>query len=99
MPHQDRRVAGEAVSTSMKTSAVRVDAPAEADVGAVVVGEDLAGVVLVDLELGGRDLVEVLHFRREPWIGRIGDRPRDHPPSMDLNPCSGKTGVASAPGV
>src|SRR5207237_8802194 len=30
IPHQDRRVAGEAVSTSMKTSAVRVDAPAEA---------------------------------------------------------------------
>jgi len=48
---------------------------------------------------GGRDLVEVLHFRREPGIGRVRNRPREHPASMDLNPCSGKTGVASAPGV
>jgi len=66
-PTQDRRSSGHAVGTSMKASPVRVDAPAEAHVGAVVVGEDLAGVVLVDLQLGGRDLLEVFPPR---WRAR-----------------------------
>src|SRR5439155_22196282 len=86
--HQNRRVARQAATTRMKTSPVRVHAPAEADVRAIVVGEDLAGVVLVDLELRRRDLVEVLHFRREPRIGWVRDGPREHPESMCLNPCS-----------
>src|SRR5260221_5478753 len=55
----------------MKTSSIRVHAPTEADVGAVVAGEDLARVVFVDLELRVRDLGEVLDLRRQPRIGWI----------------------------
>src|SRR6202011_512630 len=42
-----------AVRARMKTSPVRIDAVAEAEVWAVVGGEDVPRVVLVDLERGG----------------------------------------------
>src|SRR5437764_2948086 len=64
---------GVAISTGVEAPPVWVDAPAEADIGTVVVREDLARVVFVDLELRWRDLLQVLDLRREPRVGRIGD--------------------------
>src|SRR6266849_1110986 len=72
--HPDRRVAREAIRTRVEASTVRVDAPAEADVGAVVVREDLARVVLVHFEPRGRGLFEVLDLGGGPRVGRGGDR-------------------------
>src|SRR5207253_10817098 len=48
----------------------------ESKVGAVVVREDFTGMVLVYVQPGFRDLVEVFDLRREPRIGRIRDRPQ-----------------------
>src|ERR671917_2301721 len=43
--HQDRRVARHAIGATMTASPVRVDARVEADVGAVVAGDDGARVI------------------------------------------------------
>src|SRR5205814_3455003 len=82
---------GVAISTGVEAPPVWVDAPAEADMGTVVVREDLARVVSVDLELRWRDLLQVLDLRREPRVGRIGDGSGNHGRrSMYLNLRSGK---------
>ena len=89
--HENPRFPRKAVRARVETSPVRVDAPAEADVGTVVVREDLARVVLVHFELRRRDLLQVFDVRREPRIGRIGDGPGNHGRrSMYLNLRSGK---------
>ena len=51
---QHRRLGCHAVRTGMKTSAVRVRAPAEADVGRIVLREDRARLVLEQRDLRGR---------------------------------------------
>jgi hypothetical protein len=51
------------------------------------VGEDLAGVIFVDLELHLGNLVEVLDVRREPGVGRIANGA--HKGSLGLNFGSG----------
>ena len=86
--------AGVAVRAGMEAAAVGVDAPGEADVGAVVVGEDAAGVVLVDLELGAGGLaVEVLDVGRRPGVRRVGEGTEGaHPPSVILNMRDGQVG-------
>ena len=60
VPHQNRGVAGLTVGTSMEASSVGVEAPAEADVGAFVFGENAPGLFLEDLEGGFRRLAQVL---------------------------------------
>ncbi len=61
----------------MKTSSIGIDAPAEADVGAVVVGEDFLGLVLVDLHRsGGRGLPDQLSVLGEVGVRRIPDANR-----------------------
>src|SRR6267143_4683214 len=72
--HQDGRVARHAIGAGMEASPVRVDAPGESDVGAVVVREDLARVVLIDFEARRRGLFEVLDLGGGPRVGRVGDR-------------------------
>ena len=62
----------------MEAAAVRVDAEREADVRAVVLREDLAGVVLEHLQLHLGRALEVLDLGRGPRIGRIRDRHRPH---------------------
>ena len=81
-----------AVGARVLASAIRIDAVVEADVGAVVAREDRARVVLVDLERAPRvsSLRQVLHLRREPRVGRVGDGPQCHRVDHRLNACSGQ---------
>ena len=72
--HQDRCVTRHAVAAGVEAAAVGIHAPAEADVGAVVVREDLARVIFVDLEARGRGLLEVLDLGGGPRVGRVRDR-------------------------
>src|SRR5581483_2117625 len=85
-----------AVGARVVAAAIRVDAPAEAEVGAVVGGEDVARVVFVDLELRRRDLVEVLHLARGPRVGRVRDGTHQHATTMKLNVRSVKARRAAA---
>src|SRR5205085_774651 len=71
--------------------------PAEADVGAVVVREDLAGVVLVDLQPRGRNVLEILDLRRRPRIGRVGDGLQHGPGSDARNRRSGQAHCQPCP--
>ena len=75
-----------AVGARMKTSAVRVEAPAEADVGAVVLRERALRLLLVDFELGGRGLAEPLDLGRRPGIRGVGDA-SDHVPHATSYAC------------
>ena len=82
-----------AVSAGVKAAAVGVHAPGEADVGAVVLRQDVARAVDEDLEPHlGRPL-EVLHLGGRPGVRRIGDRHRAHLDHLGLNVGS----VKSAP--
>ncbi len=69
------RGSGVAIGAGVKAPTVGVHAPVEADVRAVVVREDAAALVLVDLELRqGRLAVEILDVGRRPRIGRVRER-------------------------
>lgn len=76
------RGAGVAVSAGVKAAAVGIDAVGEADVRAVVRGQDAARVILEDLEAHlGRPL-QILDRGAGPGVGRIGDGDRLHPASL-----------------
>src|ERR1700737_1097716 len=57
----------------MKTSAVRVQAVAEPEVGAVVLGQDVPGFLLEDLEARLRGLADPFGVDRLPGVRRIGN--------------------------
>src|SRR5918992_2093364 len=96
--HQDRRVARHAIGATMTASPVRVDARVEADVGAVVAGDDGAGVVpevdglgarVAFFELGGvgldlDPLEAVLRVAGSPAADDAppGPLPFSHPPIL-----------------
>jgi hypothetical protein len=63
--------AGVAVGAGVEAAPVRVDAPAEADVGAFVLGQNRAAAIFVDLGHRRRRLAQVLDARREPGVGRV----------------------------
>src|SRR5262249_17138082 len=65
-----------AVRAGVVAAAVGGHAPAEAEAGRGVVGEDRARAVLVPLELRLGDLVEPLDLRRGPGVLRVGNRNR-----------------------
>jgi hypothetical protein len=69
----------------METASIGVDAESEADVRAVVLGEDGTGLFLEDFELGGGRLAQVLDPRRGPRVRGVGDPP-DHGRSLGVNP-------------
>ena len=82
--HQDRRFTPRAITASMLATPIRVHAELEADVGAVVGGEDRTRVVLEDFEARfGRFVREVFDLRREPRIRRIRDRTQRHASNID----------------
>ena len=55
----------------MEATPVRIDAPAESDVRAVVAGEDGLGAVFVDLELSRRWLAEELAMLAQVGVRRV----------------------------
>jgi hypothetical protein len=71
--HQDWDFSIRTVRASMKASSIGVEAPAEADVGAFVLGEDASRVFFEDLELGFRRLAEIFDVGGFPGVWRIGD--------------------------
>jgi hypothetical protein len=79
--HEDRRVSGLAIRASMETSAVRIDAEAEGEIGAVVLRDDRARLLFEDLELHFRRLSEPFRVSGFPGVGRIGD-PSRHAPTI-----------------
>src|SRR5208283_911306 len=68
------RGAGVAVGAGVKAAAVWIGAPLEADVRAVVVRQNRAAAILVDLQLGvGTLSVEVLDRLGRPGVRRVRD--------------------------
>jgi hypothetical protein len=65
-----------AVSAGVLAAAVGIEAELEADVGAVVGGEDRVGLFLEDLDRDRRRLLEPLHVRGMPGIGWVGNAAR-----------------------
>src|SRR5436190_17546570 len=70
----------------MKTSAIRVQAPAKADVGTLVLGERPLRLFFVDLELRRRGLAQPLDRGPGPRIRRVRDSPDCHRPSVAVTP-------------
>src|SRR5262249_32285239 len=70
----------EAITASMETSTIWVDAELERDVRAVVGRDDRARLLLVDLEGRLRRLAQPLRVDRFPGIRGIGDPGRHDPP-------------------
>src|SRR5579864_493932 len=92
------RRAGVAICAPVEAATVRVYAPREADVRAVVMGEDNARVVLVDFERRVRSLaVQVLDFAGRPGVRRVreGAKRRGHAQSLILNVRSSQAVLAS----
>ena len=71
----------------METSSVRIDAPAKADIGAVVPGKDLLGVVFVHLQFKPRRLPEKLAMLGQIRIRRIPDTLWLHERLISLDVC------------
>jgi len=62
-----------AIGTPVAASSIRIQTPPEAEVRALVLGEDAFGVIEVDLKLRFRWLFEIFPVRRLKRIGRIVD--------------------------
>jgi hypothetical protein len=57
----------------MEASSVGIEAPAEADVGAFVFGEDAARFLFEDFQRGFGGLAQVLNVGGVPGVGRVGN--------------------------
>ena len=67
-----------AISTPMITTAIRIYAPTETNVGAVILREDALRIVFEYLERCCRRRAEILDVRRLPRRPRISNRKRSH---------------------